>query len=75
MSILTDEQQQAVAAIGEAIERGETFALHGLAGTGKTTVAAHIAASRPGAYQCALTGKAASVLRDKTGLNANLPAA
>lgn len=66
MTVLTDEQRKAVA----AIEGGETFALHGLAGTGKTTAAAHMAAFRPGAYLCALTGKAAGVLRDKTGSEA-----
>ena len=64
---LTTEQQEAVAAINAAIDRHETFVLHGLAGSGKTTVAAHIARSRPGAFLCAPTGKAASVLRDKTG--------
>jgi len=67
---LTDEQRAAGKAIEDAIKRGESFALHGLAGTGKTTVAAHIAASPPGAYLCALTAKAASVLRSKTGLEA-----
>jgi exodeoxyribonuclease V len=68
--ILTDEQRAAVKAIEDAIKRGETFALQGLAGTGKSTVAAHVARSRPGAYLCALTGKAASILRAKTGLEA-----
>src|SRR5262249_31360911 len=68
--VLTDEQQKAVAAIEQAIRDGSTFALHGLAGTGKTTVAAHVARSREGAYLCALTGKAASVLSRKTGLAA-----
>jgi exodeoxyribonuclease V len=67
---LTDEQRAAVAAINAAIARGVHFTLQGLAGTGKTTVAAYIARSRPGAYLCALTGKAASVLRSKTGLDA-----
>jgi hypothetical protein len=67
---LTYEQQAAVAAINAAVKRQETFSLHGLAGTGKTTVAAHVARSRPGAYLCALTGKAASVLCAKTGLDA-----
>ena len=55
VSELTEEQLAAVAAINAAIKRGETFALHGLAGTGKTTVAAHIAQSHPGAYLCAPT--------------------
>jgi exodeoxyribonuclease-5 len=65
---LTDEQRDAVTAIELAIKSGETFALHGLAGTGKTTVAAHIAASRPGAYLCALSNKAASVLSAKANV-------
>jgi exodeoxyribonuclease V len=69
-AVLTDEQRRAIEAIEAAIGRGEHFTLQGLAGTGKTTVAAHMAAARPGAYLCALTGKAASVLRGKTGLEA-----
>jgi exodeoxyribonuclease-5 len=70
--MLTAEQLAAVAAIEEAIGREASFALHGLAGTGKTTVAAHVARTRAseGAYLCALTGKAASVLARKTGLEA-----
>ena len=68
--ILTGEQQAAVEAIEGAIGKRELFALHGLAGTGKTTVAAYVAARWPGARLCALTGKAASVLRAKTGLPA-----
>jgi hypothetical protein len=68
MIALTGEQLSAVAAIEEAIGRGTRFALHGLAGTGKTTVAAHLARSQRGARLCAYTGKAASALRTKTGL-------
>jgi ABC-type molybdenum transport system ATPase subunit/photorepair protein PhrA len=68
---LTDEQRSAVAGIERAIARGSTFALHGLAGTGKTTVAAHVALSRPRAILCAPTAKAASVLREKTGADAS----
>jgi exodeoxyribonuclease-5 len=68
--ILSAEQQAAVEAIEGAIGKRELFALHGLAGTGKTTVAAYVAARWPGARLCALTGKAASVLRAKTGLPA-----
>jgi exodeoxyribonuclease-5 len=67
---LTDEQRLAAAAIEGAIERRTTFALHGPAGTGKTTVAAQVARSHRGAYLCAPTGKAAGVLRAKTGLDA-----
>ena len=43
--ILTTEQQRAVGAIEDAIAAGRNFSLHGLAGTGKTTIAARIAAS------------------------------
>ena len=68
---LTEEQREAVAAIERAIERRETFALHGRAGTGKTTVAAYIARSRPGAHLCAPTAKATSVLAAKTGIDAS----
>lgn len=46
--ILTDEQVAAVRAMRRPSPR-ETFALFGLAGTGKTTVAVHFAASRPSA--------------------------
>jgi len=46
------------------------FNLHGLAGTGKTTVLRHIAAQYKHAVLCSLTGKAASVLRRRSGLQA-----
>ena len=69
--ILTSEQQRAVTAIEEAIAAGSHFSLHGLAGSGKTTIAARIAASLPTtAYLCAPTAKAASVLTAKTGVAA-----
>ena len=68
--ILTAEQQAAVEAIEGAIGKRELFVLHGLAGTGKTTVAAHVATGWPSARLCAPTGKAASVLGAKTGLPA-----
>jgi ATP-dependent exoDNAse (exonuclease V) alpha subunit len=53
---LVAEQRDAVAGIDHAIARRTAFALHGLAGTRKTTVA---------------TAKAASVLREKTGADAS----
>lgn len=46
------------------------FVMHGLAGTGKTTVLSHLARIYPKAMLCTLTGKAASILRLKTGLDA-----
>lgn len=64
--VLTDEQRAAVAAIKAAIARREHFTLQGLAGTGKTTVAAHIAALYPDSFLCAPTAKATSVLTAKT---------
>jgi exodeoxyribonuclease-5 len=67
---LTEEQRAAVAAIEDAIECGEHFTLQGLAGTGKTTVAAHVAALYPDALLCAPTAKAATVLTAKTGVPA-----
>jgi ATP-dependent exoDNAse (exonuclease V) alpha subunit len=68
--VLTDEQRAADDAIRGAVKRDETCALHGLASTGKTTVAARIAESRPGTYLCAPRAKAASVLTAKTGVSA-----
>jgi exodeoxyribonuclease-5 len=47
------------------------FVLHGLAGTGKTTLMAHLTRSYRGITLAAFTGKAASVLRTKTGLPAS----
>lgn len=43
--------------------------LHGLAGTGKTFLMAHLARRYKGAVLCAFTGKAASVLRARTGVS------
>jgi exodeoxyribonuclease-5 len=68
----TPEQQQAHDLIAAAIARrdGGIFTLHGVAGTGKTTVLGEIARNHPEAVLCALTGKAASVLARKTGAEA-----
>lgn len=69
---LSEEQRQAVGAIEAFIAkpRASTFTLHGLAGTGKTTVLSHIARAHPNAILCTLTGKAASILRRKAQLPA-----
>ena len=70
---LSDEQEAAAHAIFEHLgdkDGPESFTMHGLAGTGKTTVLAEVAADVPQAILCTLTGKAASVLRRKTGLPA-----
>lgn len=69
--ILTLEQEQAAEAIRRFItDDNQTLVLHGLAGTGKTTVLTAIANEYPDAKLCAYTGKAASVLRAKSGLKA-----
>lgn len=47
------------------------FVLHGLAGTGKTTLMAHLTRAYRSITLAAFTGKAASVLRTKTGLPAS----
>lgn len=69
---LSDEQATARGAMCKflAAPGKQSFTLHGLAGSGKTTVLATIAQEYPSAILCTLTGKAASVLRDKTGLPA-----
>ena len=66
---LTPIQNSAASQIAATIQSGanDTFTLHGLAGTGKTTVLASIAREHPEALLCTLTGKAASVLTRKTG--------
>lgn len=70
---LSDEQTCALDSIRGFLASGskQTFTLHGLAGSGKTTVLARIASQTSQSMLCTLTGKAASVLRDKTGLPAS----
>ena len=69
--ILTDEQESAFARAIDYLgdKRTRPFAMFGLAGTGKTTVLSEVARDVPQAILCTLTGKAASVLRRKTGLD------
>ena len=73
MKILTLEQDLMATAIRDHIH-GKTgkqvLVCHGVAGTGKTTVLTQIANEFAQAKLCAFTGKAASVLRAKSGLNA-----
>lgn len=67
---LTDEQEAAAHMIFEYLgdrDPGQ-FSMQGYAGSGKTTVLAEVAVDLPNAILCTLTGKAASVLRRKTGL-------
>lgn len=62
------DQDRALKAIDEWLKRGEStrFSLGGYAGTGKTTLAKHIAENHGGEVKfAAFTGKAASVLREK----------
>jgi len=62
------DQDRALVAISDWLKRGETpyFSLGGYAGTGKTTLAKHIAENHGGTVKFgAFTGKAASVLRSK----------
>lgn len=66
---LTSEQAQVVEDALSAIKCQQTFTMHGLAGTGKTTALAQIAKRAPNAMMVTLTGKAASVLRRKTGMD------
>lgn len=68
---LSEEQAAAFdAAIAFLRSDKPFFVLHGLAGTGKTTVLAALARVLPHAILCTLTGKAASVLQRKTGQHA-----
>ena len=75
MTDLSSEQAEAARQIEAflAAKRQDKayFSLQGLAGTGKTFVLAEIAKRHPGAILCAPTGKAASVLARKTGLETN----
>lgn len=67
------DQETALRRIDEWLKAGDTprFSLGGYAGTGKTTLAKHIAANHGGEVKfAAFTGKAASVLRSKGCPNA-----
>ena len=71
---LSEEQQQAKAEINHFIETarpGAYYVLHGWAGSGKTTVLGDIANSNPSSFLVTLAGKAADVLRRKTGAPAD----
>lgn len=71
---LTEEQQ----ALSDQIDRfiadpflGDVFHYDGLAGTGKTVVLAHTGRTNSDCSMVALSGKAASLLRRKSGLSAS----
>lgn len=71
---LTEEQQE----LSDQIDRfiadpfaGDVFHYEGLAGTGKSIVLAHTARTNDDCSLVALSGKAASLLRKKSGLSAS----
>lgn len=72
LSDLSEEQHAAydlaMAYLQDPFSEKPYWSLEGLAGTGKTTVLSALARACPRAILCAFTGKAASVLRAKTGL-------
>ena len=72
--VLTEEQQE----LRDQIDRfiadpfaGDVYSYDGLAGTGKTVVLADTARSNDGCSLVALSGKAASLLRSKSGMSAS----
>jgi exodeoxyribonuclease V len=68
MVVLSKEQLNAVAAINSFLEteNKQTFTMHGLAGSGKSTILGEIVKTVPDVLLCAPTGKAASVLSAKS---------
>jgi exodeoxyribonuclease V len=70
---LSPDQETALAGLDDFVRdlrpRRRYKVLHGLAGTGKTHLMAILAKRYRGALLCAFTGKAASVLRARTGLD------
>ncbi len=70
IELSTDQRRAADMAHRSLTSERQYCVIHGLAGTGKTTVLAKLASETEGARICAPTGKAASVIRGKTGLPA-----
>jgi len=67
--ILSAGQAAAMDVVHEFMRsKRDLLTIHGLAGTGKTTLLAQVAHQYRPTAMCCLTGKAASVLRDKTNL-------
>lgn len=62
---LTPEQKHVFDKVVEAVEKGQSPAIGGYAGTGKTILASHLTKRFPGFAVVAPTGKAAEVLRRK----------
>ena len=74
--IITPQQDQALKAVSAWYKDPRSarfFYLGGYAGTGKTTLAKHFAASVSGVTFCAFTGKAALVMRQKGCPGASRP--
>lgn len=71
---LSAEQAVAASQITAFIEADSVskpyLVMHGNAGTGKTTTLGAVGRQFPGAWVCTLSGRAADVLRRKTGANA-----
>lgn len=67
---LSPEQGEVAERIAHFIRhaRDPYFVVHGLAGSGKTTLLSSVARAFPAAKMIAPTGKAAAVLRQKTGM-------
>lgn len=68
---LSDEQQgvfdRISAFVRDPAPAKPYFTVHGLAGSGKTVLLSHVYSAFPDSWACALSGKAADVLRRKTG--------
>ena len=70
---LTSEQERVADAIETFLARPRAnkryFTFHGLAGVGKTHLLTTVARKHPASVLCSFTGKAASVLRNRSGLD------
>jgi exodeoxyribonuclease-5 len=70
--LFTEQQQKAVDDVNEFLQSNrQIFSLQGFAGTGKTTVMTAMAKDHSDWKLCAFTGKAASVLANKSNLPAS----
>lgn len=71
MTEFSADQSAAIDSISAFVQQRDSqyLTIHGLAGTGKSFVLAYVARQYPEAYVVAPTGRAASVLRKRTGLD------
>jgi exodeoxyribonuclease-5 len=69
----SDDQKKLVSEIGKFTRdpNKTEFVVHGLAGTGKTTVATRLAQYFSNSILCAFTNRAANILSEKSGLTAH----